>query len=202
MCCWSVGGTDSGRSLASERERILGELLVLRCKRGDATAWPKLIKLWQPRLFYFVRRLVPQESDAWDVLQQTWLGAVQNIRTLSEPKHLATWLYRIARNKAISLRRTPFPQNSTDAIEEPAAADDVETKFDDAEAVHLAMDELSLPHREALTLHFLQDLSIEQIAHVLDVPEGTVKSRLFHAKRALRAILERQKGPDQREAAS
>jgi len=64
-----------------------------------------------------------------------------------------------------------------------------------AEAVHRALDELSLAHREALTLHFLQDLSLEQIANVLEVPIGTVKSRLHHAKRELRKVLEREVSP-------
>ena len=190
----------SGRScdylarVASERERIYRELLALRCRRGDADAWRELMSAWEPRLFYYVRRLVPQESDAWDVLQQTWLGAYRNIRTLAEPKLLATWLYRIARNKAISRRREQRP-DVVDVADEQVVDDDepdAVERFDNAEAVHRALDELSVAHREALTLHFLQDLSLEQIADVLDVPVGTVKSRLHHAKRAMRKVLERE----------
>ena len=184
--------------MASERERIYRELLALRCRGGDADAWRELIAAWEPRLFYYVRRLVPQESDAWDVLQQTWLGAYRNIRSLSDPKLLATWLYRIARNTAISHRRSADArpqQELLDVIGDPpvAAEDDASgalEQFEDAQAVHRALDELSLAHREVLTLHFLQDLALEQIAAVLDVPLGTVKSRLHHAKRALRRVLE------------
>jgi RNA polymerase sigma-70 factor (ECF subfamily) len=176
--------------LPSERERIQNQLLALRCRRGDREAWRELIAVWQPRLFYYVRRLVPQEPDAWDVLQQTWLGAYQNIRTLGDGRFLATWLYRIARNKAISHGRVKLP-DMTDVIDE--ARDDTSIdEFDNAEAVHLALDRLSLAHREAMTLHFLQDLSIDEIAQVLDVPAGTVKSRLHHAKRELRKLLAEQ----------
>ena len=185
--------------MASERERIFGQLLVLRCRRGERDAWRELIELWEPRLFYYVRRLVPQESDAWDVLQQTWLGAYESIRALSDPKLLATWLYRIARNKAISHRRSrggggTRESELSDVIGEPAAEDEADTleEFENAEAVHRALDELSLAHREALTLHSLQDLALEQIADVLDVPVGTVKSRLHHAKRELRKVLEQR----------
>jgi RNA polymerase sigma-70 factor (ECF subfamily) len=60
-----------------------------------------------------------------------------------------------------------------------------------AEAVHAALAKLSLAHREVLTLHFLEDVSIQEIAFVLEVPAGTVKSRLYHAKRALRQAIER-----------
>ena len=178
--------------MASERDKIYQQLLALRCRRGDADAWRELIALWQPRLFYYIRRLVSQESDAWDVLQQTWLGAYQSIRTLSDPKLIATWLYRIARNKAISLRRIRMPETIETVDDSVTTEDDEQATFDNAEAVHRALDELSLPHREALTLHFLQDLSIEQIGDVLGVPQGTVKSRLFHARRELKAVLERQ----------
>lgn len=156
--------------------------------------------MWEPRLFYYIRRLVPQESDAWDVLQQTWLGAYENIRGLADPRMLAAWLYRIARNKAISHRRSSGSARTaelTEIIGEPAAEDegDALEEFENAEAVHRALDELSLAHREALTLHFLQDLSLEQIADVMDVPIGTVKSRLHHAKRELRKVLEREVSP-------
>ena len=59
----------------------------------------------------------------------------------------------------------------------------------------MALSKLSLAHREVLTLYFLEDAPVEEIAAVLDVPEGTVKSRLFHAKRALRAAIERGGAP-------
>ena len=66
--------------------------------------------------------------------------------------------------------------------------------FEDAEQVHGALSRVSLAHREVLTLHFIDDLTLEQMAEVLAVPLGTVKSRLCYAKRALRAILEREEG--------
>jgi RNA polymerase sigma-70 factor (ECF subfamily) len=183
----------------SEREKIYRELLALRCRRGERDAWRELIAAWEPRLFYYVRRLVPQESDAWDVLQQTWLGAYESIRSLSDTRLLATWLYRIARNKAITHRRSRGARAAelAEIIGDPAAEEEPDTleEFENAQAVHRALDELSLPHREALTLHFLQDLSLEQIADVLDVPIGTVKSRLHHAKRALKKILEPEVSP-------
>lgn len=106
----------------SERDRIHHQLLVLRCRRGDAAAWRELIAAWEPRLFYYVRRLVPREADAWDVLQQTWLGAYRNLRTLGDPKLLPAWLYRIARNQAISSRRARVPE-ATDVTDEQVVDD-------------------------------------------------------------------------------
>jgi RNA polymerase sigma-70 factor (ECF subfamily) len=178
--------------LLDEKDKLFHQLLVLRCRRGDREAWKQLIAAWEPRLFYYIRRLVSQEADAWDVLQQTWLGAYQGIRSLADPQRLAAWLYRIARNKTISSRRMKVPEPLDLIAAEPAADDSEQIEFDNAEAVHAALDQLSLAHREVVTLHFLQDLAIDEIAEVVGIPAGTVKSRLHHAKRGLRQILESQ----------
>ena len=182
----------------SESERVLDELLVLRCRRGDTAAWRELIGRWERRLFYYVRRLVGGQRDAWDVLQQTWLAAHKSLPTLDEPKALRAWLYRIAHRQAVShLRHTGAAPDAgaahlDDAADVPDdAADDPSFPAETAEAVHAALSGLSLPHREVLTLHFLEGASVAEVADVLEVPEGTVKSRLFHAKRALRAAIER-----------
>ena len=181
-----------------ESERVFNELLVLRCRRGDASAWRDLIRHWERRLFYYVRRIVGGERDAWDVLQQTWLAAYEALPTLDEPRALRAWLYRIAHRRAIShLRRVGAAPDAGAADLGDAAgvpdggADDPSFPAEAAEAVHAALSTLSLAHREVLTLHFLEDASVEEVAAVLDVPAGTVKSRLFHAKRALRAAIER-----------
>ena len=182
----------------SESERIAGELLVLRCRRGDAAAWRELIGRWERRLFYYVRRLVGGERDAWDVLQQTWLAAHRSLPTLNEPRALRAWLYRIAHRPAVShLRHIGAAPDAraadVDDVADVLDAGDSGPSFpaEAAEAVHAALAGLSLAHREVLTLHFLEDASVEEVAAVLDVPAGTVKSRLFHAKRALRAAIER-----------
>jgi RNA polymerase sigma-70 factor, ECF subfamily len=134
--------------------------------------------------------------DAWDVLQKMWLAAFEGLRSLHEPALLPVWLHRIARNLAMTHYRG---QRHTGSLpdELPSAgiddAPDAEAEaFDDALAVHRALNGLSVAHREVLTLSFLQDLSIEQIAQVLEVSVGTVKSRVHYAKRALRAILKEE----------
>ena len=73
-----------------------------------------------------------------------------------------------------------------------AVASEPDNGFEDAERVHYALDQIPILQREVLTLHFLDDLSLADIAQVLGVPEGTVKSRLYHAKRALREVLEKE----------
>jgi RNA polymerase sigma-70 factor (ECF subfamily) len=179
-------------------EAILDELVVLRCRRGDHEAWEMLVRRYERRLLYYLRRLINSERDAYDVLQQTWMSAVKSLPGLRQPRALRVWLYRIARNQAADhLRRRGIRIDSVDPIALDHIADDAcgeaartEWLIDAAEEVHAALARLSLPHREVLTLHFLEDASIEDIAAVLKVPPGTVKSRIHYAKRALRDALQ------------
>jgi RNA polymerase sigma-70 factor, ECF subfamily len=165
-------------------------LLVVRWQRGDREAFAGIVQLWERSLFYYLRRLAPTEADAWELLQETWLKTLRSLHTLRDPRTLPSYLYTIARNTALSRFRTrdfeseAYPENIPD---HRADADGV--AFDNAEQVHHALAKLSLPQREALTLFFLQDLSLDEMANVLDVPIGTVKSRLHYAKLALRNIL-------------
>ena len=168
------------------------ELLALRCRRGDRAALEELVRTWELRLLYYIRRLVRDEADAWDVLQKTWLRVLNGIGSLSDPRSLAPWLYTIARNTALSHASAAEPHESLDNHADAFVGGSVSEKFefDDAEQVHRGLLALSRPHREVLTLFFLEDLSVEDVAAVLGVPSGTVKSRLHYAKLALRKVLE------------
>jgi RNA polymerase sigma-70 factor (ECF subfamily) len=153
------------------------------------------VRLWERPLFYYLRRLAPSEADTWDLLQETWLRVFRSVDTIRDPRTLPAFLYATARNCALSrLRKRGVPIESLGGSDESvnvngAAADWAFVAFDDAEQVHHALDQLPLPQREALTLYFLQDLSIDEIAGVLNVPPGTVKSRLHYAKQAVRKII-------------
>jgi RNA polymerase sigma-70 factor (ECF subfamily) len=182
--------------LPRDKETIRLELLVLRCQRSDRQALAELAAQWERRLFFFVRRLVATEEDAWDVLQQTWLHVLQGIKSLHDPQRLPAWLYSIARTTAMGHWRGIYRENahSMNDAELPEVEGDEMMHFDDAEQIAAGLGRISAPHREALTLFFLDDLTLEEIADVLGIPLGTVKSRLSYAKRALREAL-RQKEP-------
>lgn len=182
----------------TEKEAIYYELLVLRCRQGQKGAFEELIKMWEERLFYYIRRIVDDENDAWQILQESWVKVLRSIRKLREPRKLPAWLYGIARHTAISHLRYEYAKQSLLDNNENNYRDigpDPLLRFDDVEQVHYGLGRLSLPHREVLTLFFLQDLSLEDIALVLDIPVGTVKSRLYHAKRSLKNVLQ---GKEQR----
>lgn len=185
--------------MASDRQTAYYELLVFRCKRRDRAALDELVRTWERRLFYYICRLVDDEQDAWDILQETWLKAVRGIGSIREPATLPAWLYRIARNTSMShLRKRYADKALLEACDPPGEADEpVGLSFEDAAVVHEALGQLSVPHREVLTLHFLEQMSVEEIAGIVDAPAGTVKSRLYHAKRALRTLLEHEEATDE-----
>jgi RNA polymerase sigma factor (sigma-70 family) len=172
------------------KETIYEELLVLRCRRGEPAALEELVRTWEKRLFYFICRLVDTEQDAWDVLQQSWLRVLTGIGRLRDPSALRPWLYRIARHTAFNHGqvRATYSRFLDDYPSAPADEDSGQEDFDNADQVHNGLAQLSLPFREVLTLFFLEDFSIDAIAEIVGVPPGTVKSRLYHAKQALRAV--------------
>jgi RNA polymerase sigma-70 factor, ECF subfamily len=185
-------------TLARDARAIHDELLVLRCQRGEVQAFEELFRQWERRLFYYIRRMVPQESDAWDALQKTWLHVLRDIRRLRDAGALRVWLYRLARNTAVShlrLEQTHRARAEPEVDVEDVPEDDPLLRAENVEYVHRELGRLPLPAREALTLYFLEAMSIEEIAEVLDVPAGTVKSRLHYAKRALRTLLAKEVRP-------
>jgi len=164
------------------------ELLWLRCRRGDRTAWEELVATWERPLFYYVRQMTRSEERALQALQETWVQVFTSLGSLTDPARLAPWLYTIARRTAFrSLgRQRDEPVESAQA--DPLVPDLAESEHD-AEAVHLGLSKIAAPLREVLTLFFLEDLSIAEIAQVLGIPAGTVKSRLHTARASLRRVL-------------
>ena len=175
----------------TDADLILCELLVLRCQRRDAGAAEELVTLFEKPLLYYLRRMVGSEADAWDLVQETWMSVFRAVPTIRDARALPSFIYRTARNHALALlRHRNADLRMYSAVEAPPNETDCEPfTSDDAAAVHAGLNKLSLPHREALTLFFLQQLTIEEIASVLAIPPGTVKSRLHHAKKALGTIL-------------
>ncbi len=179
----------------SSRE-IQDELLVMRCRRRDVGAWDELVRCWSDRLLYYLRRLIDHEEDATNVLQEVWLRAVRGIGTLRQGDRLAPWLYAIARHCAMSHFRARYARR--EEADDEAVVDEIDDaaneqlNFENAELVHFGLGRLGLPEREVLTLFFLEDLNTGEIAELLSIPVGTVKSRLFKARRDLGRVLEKE----------
>ncbi len=167
---------------------------ILLAQEGQREALSRLIDAYDRRLLYFIRRILGDAEGALDVLQSVWLVVHRKLRTLQTPDAFKVWLFRIAHDAAVSelRRRSRRPVLISDLELAPTedASGVVESTFDNAELVHIALQALSVDHRRVLTLRFLEDMSIEEIATVVGCQDGTVKSRLHHAKLALRRRFE------------
>ncbi len=167
--------------------------LVRRCQNGEHAAFEEVFRQFQPRLRYFLRRLDADNDHVDDTLQNMWVKVVRNIRSLRDSKAFVAWLYRIARNEVYGRGRArdPFVELRDEHLELPA--DDAEPTFTDEDIgrLHRELVRLSPPHREVLTLCFLEELPQGQIAEILGIRANTVRTRIYYAKQALRKAMEK-----------
>jgi RNA polymerase sigma-70 factor (ECF subfamily) len=169
-------------------------IVVLRARGGDRAAFHELVAMYDARLLYYVRRLgCGDVSACQDVLQETWLQVFRSLGKLAVPEAFRTWVYRIAYCRAMTQARMRTREHAF--AEEIATAEGIDdwnelALLEDAEFVHKALERLSPAHREVLTLRFLEDMDVKDIAEVIGCSQGTAKSRLHYAKAAIRALLE------------
>jgi len=172
--------------------RLIEEVLLLRCQIGDKNALAELIGRYERPLRYFINRLLDDGELTDDILQDTWLTVIRRLHSLREIDAFPAWLYRIARNKVYQQMREK--RNISQLDENAAIQDQAENDVfssEDAAKIHNRLRELLPEHREVLMLRFLEQMSYQQIAQVLNCKLGTVRSRLYYAKLALKKELEK-----------
>ena len=181
-----------------DQRRLSEQATVLRAQAGDRAAFHELVDLYQRRLTYYVHRLIGNADVAYDLLQETWLEVYRRLGQLKSPAAFRVWLYRIAHHRAVKhLRRKAVEARARETLATGAfedSADDELELLENVELVHHALAQLSFEHREALTLRFLEGMTIDEIADVAGCNEGTAKSRLHYAKAAMRKVLETERG--------
>jgi len=175
--------------------RALDEYLVSLSQAGSTDALDGLARRWTPRLLRYATRVLGGSGDspeaARDVVQETWIGAIRGLRGLRDPAQFPAWIYGIATRKCADVIRANTRRRRLDARVE---ADDMGrqmTSVTSEEQIDLATAIRGLPpiHRAAVHLFYREELSVEEIASVLGIPAGTVKSRLHHARETLKRQL-------------
>lgn len=175
---------------------------IAECLAGRPAAYGELVRRYQDRLYNAVYRVTNNAEDTFDVVQDAFINAFQSLKSFKGDSEFFTWLYRIAFNAAISVKRkkravasldwTNLDEKNPEPIDEsdghqPGAL--LERSEDEAQ-LQVALQKLSPEHRIVLVLKEIEGQKYEDIAAVLDVPVGTVRSRLHRARLELRAILE------------
>jgi RNA polymerase sigma-70 factor, ECF subfamily len=173
------------------QDRTLYEWIALRCQTGEAGAFEDLVTAMERPLLYYAASITGDPDSGLEVLQEVWMKVFHGIGKLKDPGALRSWLYSITHGIAVDRIRRNASRERAEAVDLEDFQNSDESSFaaEDAAAIHRALSELGFKHREVLVLHFLEDLSIEEIAKVVGCSEGTVKSRMHYAKRAMKEIL-------------
>jgi RNA polymerase sigma-70 factor, ECF subfamily len=177
------------------------EQLVLSSKKGDQDAFAQLVQKHQRRVFNLVFRMLQQYEEANEVTQETFLAAWQGIPSFRGDARFSTWLYRIAYNcalKQLEQRKRDKELQVVVQAEQIAASIGQEQRVDAALETHarqtMVQEQLSqLPakYRIVLILRHLQEMTYEEMAQILTMPIGTIKTHLFRARNLLKERLEK-----------
>ncbi len=185
-------------------------ILVRRCVAGDAAAWEEIVRTYHRRIYNICYRFSGSAEDSDDLTQEVFIKLYRTLGTWDQSKGaFATWLTSITRNLLVDHFRRTKQDRATDSLDAPAGPDDdtlaLSERLPDTapsadarvqtqqtqKMVHLALQKLSPELREAVILRDLQDMDYREIATILKVPEGTVKSRINRGRTELARLLQR-----------
>jgi RNA polymerase sigma-70 factor (ECF subfamily) len=194
-----IGSHDGAASSRAE-----DALLAERLRAGEESAYEELIYRFQQPVYNLVFRLMSDPSDASDVVQEVFLKVFRNVGSFRSQSSLKTWIYRIAVNEAhnhrrwfmrhrrqeVGLEREDHDFGYQDTLSDPGRSPfDLAANHEAQEMMEAALDELNPSFRTAVVLRDIEDLNYEEIADILQIHLGTVKSRIMRGREALRNAL-------------
>lgn len=193
------GGPDRESSRASRDAELV--IWVWQAREGKERAWDHLFRQFQLPLLVYTQELIGDRQTALDLVQETFTRSSRYLHQLHQPERFASWLFGIAHQQCLQhLRKKRLPTQplehdpSDNRPEQDPAGPEPDPahlliRQEEAGAALAALDQLPAAQRAAFVLHALEDFGLEEIAGILQVPIGTVKSRLFHARQTLRQRL-------------
>jgi RNA polymerase sigma-70 factor (ECF subfamily) len=198
---WNVSAAECPQSNAGSLD--LDSTLVERCLRGDSAAWEDLVRQHTRRVYGLCYRFTGRDSEAQDLTQDVFLRVFRSLASFrSAEGSFGTWLARLTRNLLIDHYRRTRHDRVTDSIEEQlprieeshrviARSDSAVAGREASELLQGALAKLSPELRETIILRDLQDMEYREIADILSIPEGTVKSRLNRGRAELARLLKK-----------
>jgi RNA polymerase sigma-70 factor (ECF subfamily) len=173
--------------------------LIDRALQGDRAAFTQLVEINQDRLFASMLQVTGSPDEAEEVVQEAFIRAFIKLDTFQRNSQFFTWLYRIAFNSALTRRRRRRAKvsldharenNGLEVVDDGERADEPMLRQERVNMVRHAMTQLTDEHRSILVLREMEENSYEDIADILDISIGTVRSRLSRARRQLKLTLE------------
>ena len=173
--------------------------LVVKCTRGDARFYEPLVRAYEPSGMRIALGMMGNVEDARDALQEAFVKAWGNLGRFDVTRPFGPWFFQILRNHCRDLLRSRASRFQVEVLDEAVEAHPADAEAGPergrersaaAETLWRGLERIGPDHREVLVLKELQGLRYPEIAAILEIPEGTVASRLFHARHALRGALE------------
>lgn len=167
------------------KQRAYSEWLVLRCQQGDSAAFRLLIAHWEKRLLLYALRRLEDKDAAQDATQECLLAVSRGLNGLTDPGAFPKWVFQILERRCVDALRKKIRERQfiaeTDSLPESSTEDNTENEL----TVRELLKDFDPSIRVVLQLHYRDGFSVTEIAEIIGVPAGTVKSRLFYARKAL-----------------
>lgn len=182
------------------------KIMVEKVRKGDQDAFRELVDLYKRQVYAICLRMVHLPQEAEDLAQETFLRAYSNIESYDLDKKFSTWLFRIATNLSIDYLRKRRPSVYLDAelagtegvtlqsqlATDDPSPDDEAVKVEERQDLYQAIDDLPIKYRSAIVLKYIEDLSLNEISEILELPVPTVKTHIHRGREALRKRLVKQ----------
>lgn len=172
------------------KQRSFNEWLIIRCQQGERDAFTSLVKNWEQRYYLYALNRLKDKEAARDVTQECLLSISRSLGNLSDPAAFPKWSFRILERRCIDWLRKTIRER--EVIQQQETVPEIEVS--DGTIAKLSVEQLlaKLDSRLAtiLRLYYLESLTVNEIAEISDVPAGTVKSRLFYARKLMMKALE------------
>lgn len=167
-----------------DQDHILDEWLVLQAQDGDMKAYSILIKRWHPKMLNHAYRMTKDAEVAKDITQEAWKAITAKLQSLRSPAAFKVWVYRIISNKSADWIKER--QKERDLIQHKEELIDHQEPLDNLDKIKRALNELPEESKLMLTMFYLDGHSVRAISEILNLSEGTVKSRLFYSRKKLK----------------
>lgn len=176
--------------MIKSQNHILNELLVLHAQDGDMKSFSLLVKRWHPALLKQAYRLTRNDEASLDIVQESWHAIARGIAGLNSPAAFKTWAYRIVSNKSANWIKEQQRRRINESAYDPT--DDSDTDVAESrQKITKALERLPTSTRALLSMFYTENHTVKEISEILGVNQGTVKSRLFYARKTLKEEYEK-----------
>ncbi|PCJ16679.1 MAG: hypothetical protein COA96_18290 [SAR86 cluster bacterium] len=173
------------------KKQSFNEWLIIRCQQGEKAAFTELIKNWEQRYYLYALNRLQDKEAAKDITQECLISISRGLVKLTDPAAFPKWSFRILERRCIDWLRKTIREREVIQRQEQLPEIEVHDGIESKLSVEQLLAKMDPRLATILRLYYLEDLTIDEIADINDVPSGTIKSRLFYARKLMITMLEK-----------